>query len=134
MLESLLTDYGYPVLIIGTFLEGETILILGGIAAHLGYLSLHGVITCGLIGTLLGDQLYFIIGRRHGQAFLARRPTWKIQADRVLKKWSGTRTCSYWDSALSMAFALSLPLPWVSVTYLIYALAYSIYWGPASGH
>ena len=36
MLESLLTTYGYPILVIGTFLEGETVLVLGGLAAHLG--------------------------------------------------------------------------------------------------
>ena len=36
MLESLLPSYGYPVLIIGTFLEGETIMVLAGVAAHLG--------------------------------------------------------------------------------------------------
>ena len=30
MLESLLTTYGYPILVIGTFLEGETVLVLGG--------------------------------------------------------------------------------------------------------
>ena len=65
MLESLLNEYGYPVLLIGTFLEGETILILGGMAAHLDYLSLGWVIACGFLGTLFGDQLYFFLGWRH---------------------------------------------------------------------
>ena len=85
MLESLLIQYGYPALIIGTFLEGETILILGGVAAKLGYLSLEGVIACGFTGTLLGDQLYFLLGRRQGQAFLNRRPVRKMQAQRVFE-------------------------------------------------
>jgi membrane protein DedA with SNARE-associated domain len=67
MLESLLATYGYPILIIGTFLEGETVLILGGVSAHLGYLSLNWVIACGFCGTLLGDQFYFFLGRRHGK-------------------------------------------------------------------
>lgn len=84
MLESLLTEYGYPILIIGTFLEGETVMVLGGVAAHLGYLSLEGVIACGFIGTLSGDQLFFFIGRRHGQAFLNRYPTWQARTQRVL--------------------------------------------------
>jgi membrane protein DedA with SNARE-associated domain len=85
MLESLLTTYGYPILIIGTFLEGETILVLGGLAAHLGYLSLEGVIACGFCGTLFGDQLYYFLGRRHGKSLLARRPSWHTRAERVLR-------------------------------------------------
>jgi len=83
MLESLLNSYGYPALLLGTFFEGETIMILGGVAAHLGYLSLGWVITFGFLGTLLGDQLYFFLGRRHGSAFLARRPAWRERSETV---------------------------------------------------
>jgi membrane protein DedA with SNARE-associated domain len=86
MLESLLTTYGYPILIIGTFLEGETVLILGGVSAHLGYLSLNWVIACGFCGTLLGDQFYFFLGRRHGKTFLARHPSWHARAEWVFDK------------------------------------------------
>jgi membrane protein DedA with SNARE-associated domain len=86
MLESLLTTYGYPILIIGTFLEGETIMVLGGVAAHLEYLSLKWVIVCGFCGSLFGDQLYFIIGRRHGKSLLAQHPSWQRRAERVFDK------------------------------------------------
>ena len=78
-----LQDYGYPAVLLGTFLEGETIMVLGGLAAHLGYLSLDWVIACGFCGTLVGDQLYFFLGRRHGKTFLARRPSWQPSAGRV---------------------------------------------------
>jgi membrane protein DedA with SNARE-associated domain len=86
MLESLLTSYGYPILVIGTFLEGETVMLLGGLFAHQGYLSLEGVIACGFCGTLFGDQLYFFLGRRHGKTILARHPVWQAGADRVFRK------------------------------------------------
>jgi membrane protein DedA with SNARE-associated domain len=85
MLESLLTEYGYPILLIGTFLEGETILILGGVAAHIGYLSLKWVIICGFLGTLFGDQIYFYLGRHHGTKFLARHPVWQTRSQRVYR-------------------------------------------------
>ena len=85
MLESLLNEYGYPILLLGTFFEGETVLILGGVAAHMGYLSIGWVITCGFVGTLFGDQLYFLIGRRHGAGFLARRPAWQARSQRVYR-------------------------------------------------
>ncbi len=85
MLESILSTYGYPALIIGTFLEGETIMILAGVAAHLGYLELEWVIICGFFGTVIGDQLYFFLGRRHGKTTLAKHPAWQTPATRVLK-------------------------------------------------
>ena len=86
MLESLLTTYGYSIIIIGTFLEGETVMILAGVAAHLGYLSLDLVIICGFSGTLIGDQLYFFLGRRHGKSMLAKHPGWQVPAERVFNK------------------------------------------------
>ena len=85
MLESLLTDYGYPIVLIGTFLEGETVMVLAGLAVHLSYLSLGWVITCGFLGTLFGDQLYFFLGRRHGTKFLARYPSWQQRSQRVYR-------------------------------------------------
>jgi len=86
MLESLLSHYGYPILFIGTFLEGETVMVLGGLAAHLGYLSLDRVIACGFCGTLLGDQLGFFLGRRHGKTLLARYPSWQARTQGVFDK------------------------------------------------
>jgi len=83
MLESLLETYGYWVVLFGTFLEGETILVLGGFVAHRGYLSLVGVLLAAFAGTVAGDQLWFYLGRRHGAAVLARRPTWQGSIDRV---------------------------------------------------
>ena len=59
--EFLIGNNGYFVLLIGTFLEGETILILAGLAAHLGYLYLPWVIVVAFIGTLSGDQLFFTL-------------------------------------------------------------------------
>ncbi len=86
MLESLLTTYGYPFLVIGTFLEGEAILVMAGVIAHIGYLSLGWVIVCGFVGSVLGDQLFFILGRRRGRAILARRPGWQARTEIVLQK------------------------------------------------
>lgn len=82
-LESIVDTYGYVAVLLGTFLEGETILVLGGFAAHRGYLALPGVILAAFIGSLCGDQLFFFLGRRHSQAVLARRPAWKARADKA---------------------------------------------------
>ncbi len=64
-LEQLVSDYGYLALFIGTFLEGETIMVLSGLAAKRGFLELPWVMLVGGVGSLLGDQFFFFLGRRH---------------------------------------------------------------------
>jgi membrane protein DedA with SNARE-associated domain len=81
--ELIIGTYGYVVVLVGTFFEGETILILAGVAAHLGYLSLPWVILSAFIGTLSGDQLFFYLGRRNSKFVLKRHPAWQSRLDRV---------------------------------------------------
>ena len=57
-LQSIIENYGYAAIFIGTFLEGETVLVLAGMAAHRGYLVLTWVITAAFLGRLCGDQLF----------------------------------------------------------------------------
>jgi len=82
-LESLINTYGYGAILIGTFLEGETILVLGAFAAHRGYLALPWVLVAAFIGSLCGDQLFFFLGRWHSQTFLAKHPSWKVRVDKA---------------------------------------------------
>jgi membrane protein DedA with SNARE-associated domain len=82
-METLIQTYGYWGVLVGTFLEGETVLILGGFAAHRGYLNLGGVVLAAFVGTLCGDQFFFYLGRRHGRATLARYPLWKTKSARA---------------------------------------------------
>jgi membrane protein DedA with SNARE-associated domain len=84
LLEELISTYGYAAIAVGTFLEGETILILAGFAAHRGYLELPWVLVSAFLGTLLGDQFYFYIGRAKGQSVLDKRPDWKSKSEKVL--------------------------------------------------
>jgi len=82
-LEELITTYGYAAVGIGSFLEGETVLVLGGFAAHRGYLELPWVIVSAFLGSLFGDQLYYFIGRIKGKSILEKRPRWKAKSEKV---------------------------------------------------
>lgn len=84
MMEQLLNDYGYLALFIGTFLEGETILVLAGIAAAHDFLDLKTVIIVAFIGSYFGDQLWYFLGRHYGIALLQKRPKWQKSADKAL--------------------------------------------------
>jgi membrane protein DedA with SNARE-associated domain len=83
MLESFIARWGYAAIGVGVFFEGETIVIVAGAMAHRGLLSLPGVILAAFAGSLLGDQLWFHLGRRYGEAFIARRPAWRARGARA---------------------------------------------------
>ena len=82
-LTELIKNYGYLAILIGTFLEGETILILGGFAAHMGFLELPWVIASAFAGSFSGDQLYYYIGRHFGRKIIAKRLSWQEGAEKV---------------------------------------------------
>ena len=82
-MDELIRQYGYLAILAGAVLEGETVVLLGGFAAHQGYLN---VVTTGLaafVGTLIGDQFFFYLGRLRGQSYLPRRPAWQAKMNRV---------------------------------------------------
>ena len=83
--EQLISGYGYLAILLGTFFEGETVLILGGFLAHRGYLMLPWVVIFAFLGTFAGDQLYFYMGRWKGAGFVDSRPHWRRKTARVFK-------------------------------------------------
>ena len=84
-LAELINTYGYPMIFLGAFLEGETVLVLGGVAAKLGHLELPWVIVSAFSATLISDQVLFFLGRYKGTVVLSRLPSWQRQSVRVLR-------------------------------------------------
>jgi membrane protein DedA with SNARE-associated domain len=80
--EQLIHSYGYLALLIGALMEGETILVLAGFAAHLGYLGLPQVIVIAALATIFCDQFVYFMGNIYGQGFLERRPAFKARTAR----------------------------------------------------
>ena len=81
--QELISSYGYFAIAIGTFFEGETVLVLGGLAAHQGYLELPYVFVYAFLGSLSGDQLYFYIGRIKGKKILEKHSSLKKRSEKV---------------------------------------------------
>src|SRR5512137_2695065 len=73
-IETLTRHYGYPAIIVGTMLQGETILLLCGFLAHRGYLSLWLVWLVAALSATTGDAGYFELGRHYGERLLAKLP------------------------------------------------------------
>lgn len=83
MISSFVASYGYVAVFLGTLLEGETILIAGGFAAHTGLLDWRLVALVAVIGATLGDQLAFLLGRWKGAALIERFPILARRKQRV---------------------------------------------------
>ena len=83
-IQDFIETYGYLAVLIGTFLEGETILVLGGFAAN-HHLELAWVIVAAFVGSFSGDQLYFYLGRRYGRRIIAKRLSWQTGAEKVYR-------------------------------------------------
>jgi len=98
VLQEAIQSYGYWAILVGTFFEGETVLILAGFAAHQGYLSLPWVMACAFLGSLAGDQLYFYIGRKKGRAYVDGKPRWASAVARV------EALLARWDVAFILCF------------------------------
>ena len=76
--------YGYIAVLVGTFFEGETILLAAAFLAQCGYLHLPTVCVLAAGGGFLGDQLFFRIGRHGGGLrMLQRRKDWQTLMGRI---------------------------------------------------
>ena len=86
----LIQQYGYVAVAVGAFLEGETVLILAAVSAHLGYLKLPAVLAVAAIAAFLGDSLYFFAGRFYGPRLMQRFPALAKavpRVDRFVGRW-----------------------------------------------
>lgn len=83
MWSDLIASYGYPILALGCLLEGETVLLLAGFAAHRGHLNLAAVFGVAAVFGFAGDQIAFWLGRRHGGWVLRRWPRLERHSERV---------------------------------------------------
>ncbi|PLX75733.1 MAG: DedA family protein [Azoarcus sp.] len=83
MISAFVASYGYLAVFAGALLEGETMLIAAGFAAHRGLLDWPTVIVVAVGGGVLGDQLAFMLGRWKGDALIVRFPALAAQKARV---------------------------------------------------
>ena len=82
-LQSLVDTYGYLAIFVGAFLEGETILAMGGFAAQNSYLDIRFVILAALFAGFLGDEFFFFLGRYQGKRILIRFPKVARRAEAI---------------------------------------------------
>ena len=86
LLAQLVHRWGYLAIVVGTYLEGEGILLSAGALCLAGVLSPPWVVLCATLGSLAWGQTWFRVGALSGRALIARRPVWQARA-RVVESW-----------------------------------------------
>ena len=76
-MESFLEEFGYIALMIGTFFEGETAILIASSLIHEGFFSAAPTVVAGFAGSFVSDWLYYLIGRVNGKYFVDKRPKLK---------------------------------------------------------
>jgi len=83
--ENFLEQYGYLALVAGTFLEGETaILVASSLIAH-GPFQFPATVLAGFFGSFVSDWIYYLIGRLNGKYFLEKRPKLAARVEPVTR-------------------------------------------------
>ncbi len=79
----LIQTYGYLMVFAGTLLEGETVVALAGFAAYQGYLEASIIIPVAICGAVIGDQVFFYLGRFKGKGMIAKHPEWQPRIEKI---------------------------------------------------
>jgi membrane protein DedA with SNARE-associated domain len=61
--EEFLVRYGAVAVVLGAMLEGDLSIVMAGVVAHLGYLSLATALEAAWVGAFVGDTLWYALGR-----------------------------------------------------------------------
>ncbi len=73
----LISQYGLWVIFFGMILEGTIMIIVTGILCYLGMISFSSALLVSIIGAIVGDQIWYFIGRKYSIYFLKKFPRLK---------------------------------------------------------
>jgi len=136
--ELLLQKFGYLAVLVGTFLEGETILVLAGFFSERGYLQLPLVIVCAFSGAYVGHVFWFWLGRTQGVKLLDRFPRMKKhfgKGIRIFERYGAPAIfITQWLYGLRITCAVIIGISKIStVKFLVYEAVTCAIWAIAIG-
>lgn len=81
MIEGLYESCGYLASFLGTFIEGEILLLTSVISAKLGYFNFFGGLAAAFLGAFSRDTIQFLIVKKQGKKLLAKKPKLQSKLD-----------------------------------------------------
>jgi membrane protein DedA with SNARE-associated domain len=136
--ELLLQKFGYLAVFIGTFLEGETILVMAGFFAERGYLEIFVVMLVAASGAYVGHVFWFWLGRTQGVKLLDRFPKMKKhfgRGIRIFERYGAPAIfITQWLYGLRVTCAVIIGISQISVVkFLIYEAVTCVVWAIVIG-
>lgn len=136
--ELLLQKFGYLAVFIGTFLEGETILVMAGFFAERGYLEIMLVMLVAAGGAYTGHVFWFWLGRTQGVKLLERFPKMKKhfgKGIRMFERYGAPAIfITQWLYGLRVTCAVIIGISRISVwKFLIYEAVTCVVWAIVIG-
>ena len=132
-MEEFLHHYGYFALAMGTFLEGETAILVASSLVHSGFFEGPYTVIFGFFGSFVSDWLYFIIGRLNGKYFIEKRPKLKSKLQPVQDFFKTHRLQILFSYRFLYGFRIIMPLM-IGMSdirplhYLGYSIAAGLFW------
>lgn len=131
--EALLERFGYLAVFVGTFLEGEAILVMAGFFAERGYLNIFTVTGVGFVGAYLGHIFWFWLGRAHGMRMLDRFPKMKLHFGKSIRMFerygAAAIIITQWLYGLRITCAVVIGISRISILkFLIYEAISCLFW------
>ena len=86
----LFQQYGYLIIFTGTFFEGETTLVLGGLLSFQGYLNFWLVVSTATLASYLGHVVFYFLGKTSSTWILVRFPKLRHkiqQAEYIIRRY-----------------------------------------------
>jgi membrane protein DedA with SNARE-associated domain len=137
-MEEFLKHWGYFALSIGTFLEGETAILVASCLAGSGLFKIPYVIIFGFLGSFMSDWIYYFIGRLNGVYFLSRRPKLQERFEPVQKFFKTHRLQILFSYRFLYGFRIIIPLTLgmsdlKPIQYLGYSIVAGLLWASTVG-
>ena len=86
----LFQQYGYLIIFAGTFFEGETTLVLGGLLANQHHLNFWLVVGTAVLASYIGHVVFYFLGKTSSVWILEKLPALKIkieQAEYIIRRY-----------------------------------------------
>ncbi|MFZ5433709.1 MAG: DedA family protein [Calditrichota bacterium] len=118
--------YGYPLILIGTFFEGEMVLLAAGFFVKRGYLEWWPVWLIAAAGAMIGDQTFFRLGRKYGERIISKLPR-RVRAPLRQARRLIHRNLIYVLSVMRFLIGMRILLPTMLGTTKVSAWRYTIF-------
>ena len=80
----LVSEYGLIIIFFGMIFEGTAMILITGLLCYMGVFSLREAWVVSFLGAVVGDHIWFSLGRAYGKKIINRFPTLKTKFTQAL--------------------------------------------------